>query len=125
LTQDAILVEIKTPVADLLATKTYRNNTWPPSEDLSGGTQQLLTNRHALIQKYLSLVPEDGLPTFRTFHPRALLVIGSIERELITDSKRRCSEQYRRNLRDVEIVTFDEIYAKAKQFIDLLEIALG
>jgi hypothetical protein len=121
LTGDAALVEIKTPAADLLAKDKYRNNTWYPSKELSGGTQQLLTNKHVLIQDYHSLLKEDEPPAFKAFNSRALLVIGSISRELKEQSKRRCFELHRRNLRDVEVVTFDEVHAKARQLIQLLE----
>ncbi len=121
LTEDAALVEIKTPATGLLDHEKYRNNTWAPTRELSGGVQQALVNRYKLIEDYKSLWAEDEQPSFKTFDPKATLIIGNIKRELAQPSKRRCFEQYRRNLRNVEVVTFDEVYDKAATLVRLLE----
>ncbi|GGL19085.1 hypothetical protein Sme01_36190 [Sphaerisporangium melleum] len=121
LTEDAALVEIKTPQTDMLMVGKYRNNTWCPSSELSGAVQQLLVNRCSLVDNYDALLREDDPPAFKTFNPKALLIIGSVRRELTVTSKRRAFELYRRNLRDIEVVTFDELYEKAQQLIALLE----
>ncbi|MGW5155815.1 Shedu immune nuclease family protein [Nonomuraea wenchangensis] len=121
LTEDTAIVEIKTPQTNIFRAEQYRNNTWHPSEELSGAVQQALVNKRSLMDNYEDLQKEDDPSTFKAFNPKALLIVGSIQRELTVTSKRRCFELYRRNLRDVEIVTFDEVYNKARQFIALLE----
>lgn len=120
LTDDAALVEVKTPATKLLEKDKYRNNTWGPSPELSGGVQQLLTNRHNLSRERPHLIEESDLPFFQTFNPKAILILGSIEGDLTETGKRRCFELYRRNLRDVDVITFDEVYDKAKALVRLL-----
>jgi hypothetical protein len=120
LTNNATLVEIKTPVTDLLASRQYRNNTYRPSVELSGAVQQLLTDRLSLTQDYDALTRGDD-PQFRTFSPRLVLVIGNAEREFTTDLERQSFELYRCNLRDVDVITFDELQQKVVLLVDLLE----
>ena len=119
-TDNATLIEIKTPVTTLLAPKEYRNNTYRPSSELSGATQQLLTDRLSLIQDYDSLT-RNGDEEFKTFSPRSVLVIGNAGRQLLTRTKRQSFELYRSNLRDVDIVTFDELQKKISLVIELFE----
>jgi hypothetical protein len=120
ITDNATLIEIKTPVTTLMASKEYRNNTYRPSGELSGATQQLLVDRLSLIQDYDSLT-RDIEQNFRTFSPRSVLVIGNAERQLDSRIKRQSFELYRSNLRDVDIVTFDELREKISLVIELLE----
>jgi hypothetical protein len=119
-TDNATLVEIKTPTTDLLAKVQYRNNTYRPSAELSGATQQLLTDRLSIIRDYDALTRSEDV-TWRTFSPRLVLVIGNARQELTTPSKRQSFELYRTSLRDVDIVTFDELRGKISLLIDLLE----
>ncbi|MFJ2028616.1 Shedu immune nuclease family protein [Streptosporangium sp. NPDC087985] len=121
LTEDVALIEIKTPKTDLLSSQKYRNNTWSPSSELSGASQQILVNKRSLVEEYRCLAKEDDPTPIKAFNPRALLIVGNAKRELDLASKRRCFELYRRNLRDIDIVTFDELHSKARQLIDLFE----
>lgn len=120
ITDNATLIEIKTPVTTLLAPREYRNNTYPPSGELSGATQQLLVDRLSLIQEYESLT-RNGEPQFRTFSPRSVLVIGNAGQQLTARGKRQSFELYRGNLRGVDIITFDELQKKISLVIELLE----
>jgi hypothetical protein len=119
-TNNATLVEIKTPVTDLLASRQYRNNTYRPSVELSGAVQQLLTDKLSLTQDYDALTRGEE-PQFRTFSPRLVLVIGNAEQEFATSLERQSFELYRCNLRDVDVVTFDELQKKIILLIELLE----
>lgn len=120
ITKNATLVEIKTPAASLLAASQYRNNTHRPSVELSGAVQQLLNDRLSLIREYDALTRGEDVQ-FRTFNPRLVLVIGDAGREFNTDRERQSFELYRCNLRDVDVVTFDELQKKVCTLIDLLE----
>jgi Domain of unknown function (DUF4263) len=120
ITDDATLVEIKTPETDLLASRVYRNNTYRPSVELSGAAQQLLTDRLSLTRDYDTLTRGDE-PTFRTFSPRLIAVIGNAERELTTTLRRQSFELHRYNLREVDVITFDELAKRIQLLIELLE----
>jgi Domain of unknown function (DUF4263) len=53
------------------------------------------------------------------FNPRALVLIGDLERQQIEDEKRRSFELFRNQLAGVEVVTFDELAAKAEALLEL------
>jgi hypothetical protein len=57
LTNNVILVEIKTPVTKLMSSK-YRENVYSISNDLSGSVGQILNYREELLKNFNSLVQE-------------------------------------------------------------------
>lgn len=117
LTQNSLLVELKTPAAPLLKTTTYRNRGYAPSNELAGATQQLLHSRQTLQEQYIALA-SGGRTGFNIFGTRALLIIGCLPEE---KDRIRSFETYRNAQRGVEIVTFDEMLSKG----DLLVAALS
>jgi len=67
LTQNAALIEIKTPATPLLGRR-YRNGIYNLSEDLSGTVMQILNYKHTLQQQYISLTAGHG-DLFESFDP--------------------------------------------------------
>jgi Domain of unknown function (DUF4263) len=119
LTRNALLVEIKHPLTALVTTKAYRNNVHGPTEEFAGAVAQILQDRQSLIEEYRLLVRENDDAEIRAWQPRALLVAGRVDR--LTVSQRRSFELFRSSLRDVDLVTFDELISKAKALLDLIE----
>lgn len=117
---NVVIVEIKTPGTDLLG-KEYRNNVFPPSEELSGGLSQTLNAKSSLIENFSTLAADDA-EFVRSLSPRGLLVVGSLD-QLTTQPQRKSFELYRNNQRDIDIVTFDELATKVQLMIDLLQNA--
>jgi hypothetical protein len=115
LTGNVLIVEIKTPVAGLLGAR-YRH-VFPPSMELAGGITQVLDQKHSLMESYpnLKLEAEDAIP----FNPRAVVLIGDLERQRIQGEKRRSFELFRNELAGAEIVTFDELAAKAEALLEI------
>jgi hypothetical protein len=119
LSDNCILVEIKTPTAPLVVKDhAARNHVLNASPALTGGMQQLLQDRYTLAQNYRSIVGDD-IPQFRIFSPRLLLIIGTFA-SLTDNDMRRSFEFFRGSQRDVSIVAFDELVKKAKQLLTLL-----
>ena len=116
LSENSLIVELKTPATPLLTTETYRNRIHGPSRELSGATQQLLHARQTLQEQYLSLMT-GGHTGFNIFGTRALLVIGTLPSD---QAEIRSFEIYRNAQRGVEIVTFDELLAKGRLILDAL-----
>lgn len=115
LTGNVLIVEIKTPVAALLGTK-YRQ-VFPASADLAGGITQVLDQKHSLLENYLNLELEtEGLVPFT---PRAVVLIGDLERQGIKGEKLRSFELFRNQLAGVDVVTFDELAAKAEALLQI------
>lgn len=119
LTGNVLLVEIKTPVTALLGSR-YRQTVYSPSADVTGAVTQILDQRQVLVANYqaLSLGP-DTVP----FHPRAIVIAGDIESQLDDKLKLRSFELFRNELRGVDVVTFDELAAKAEALLGLFESA--
>lgn len=119
LTRNALLVEIKHPLTALVTTKAYRNNVHGPTEEFAGAVAQILQDRQSLIEEYRLLVRENDDAEIKAWQPRALLVAGRVD--WLTVSQRRSFELFRSSLRDVDLVTFDELISKAKALLDLVE----
>jgi hypothetical protein len=112
----ALLVEIKTPLTPLTDTRSHphRNNTYACSRELAGGVQQLLQDVQVLREGH---VPRDG---FNFAHPRCLLIAGTLARE--AELERRTSfELFRTTLKDMEIITYDELVDKARILLDVFD----
>jgi len=124
------LIEFKTPNTDIFTTikrlTTARTNTWSFSDYFIDGVSQclaqkfdwdkshkckdLVSNNHEVIDQRKT----------RTVDPKSIFIIGSKFREFsehLTNpdiiTKRDTFERFRRNNRNVEIITFDELYERA------------
>lgn len=117
-------VEIKTHKTELLQSKPYRSGCWAPSEELSGGVSQVqgtVAMAAESIRAKLSLSDENGNPTGEeafNYLPKSFLVIGSLEQFVgehgVNQERYRSFELFRRNTNSPEIITFDELYERAR-----------
>jgi Domain of unknown function (DUF4263) len=117
-------VEIKTHLTELAKSTTYRPGCWAPSSELSGGVAQVQCTVEKTVRRLTEKIEpttEEGNPTGErlfTYHPRSFLVIGSLgqfETEHgINIDKYRSFELFRRHTLRPEIITFDELYYRAK-----------
>jgi len=117
-------VEIKTHMTALLETKSYRPGCWAPSRELVGAIAQVQgTVASAVENLYGRIKPNDreGNPTgeeIYNYQPKSYLVIGSMDEFLsehgVNKDKLRSFELLRRNIYSPEIITFDELYERAK-----------
>lgn len=121
-------VEIKTHSTDLLRKEQYRRGVWGVSDEVSGAVAQCHVTVQAAIkelQTKLELHDENGNPMGMEtylYRPRSYLVVGCLD-EFVTETgtneaKFRSFELFRRNIRTPEIVTFDELYERAKATVD-------
>lgn len=115
----AVLVEIKTPATKLLGPK-YRG-TYCPSAELSGAVMQVLDYRRTL-SKNLTSVVEGTNHRLSAFSPRCAVIIGNGALELDNDLKRRAFELFRTNSKDVELVTYDELFRKLEVLASLFSL---
>ncbi|WP_300458631.1 DUF4263 domain-containing protein [Desulfobacula sp.] len=117
---DAILVEIKTPMTKLVGTR-YRRGVHKPSNDLSGSIVQVLDYRREL-SKNIKEITNGTDHKIDVFNPRCVVIVGNASRELDTEKKRKSFELFRTSLKDVEVVTFDEIFKKAETLATLFNL---
>jgi hypothetical protein len=121
-------VEIKTHKTELLQNKYYRVGCWAPSKELSGAIAQVRGTVFSALNNYsgkICIEDKNGNLTNEEIYnnkPKAYLIIGSLG-ELITDNgvnknKLRSLELYRNNINDVEIITYDELYERARFIVE-------
>ncbi|MGK3206895.1 Shedu immune nuclease family protein [Amycolatopsis sp. MEPSY49] len=109
-------VEIKTPTAELMGSQ-YRENSYLPGKELVGGVAQVLESRRSLLSEFNGLSRSSSTGDQRVaYDPTCYLVIGNSQD---LDRKKVGSfELYRRNLRDVAVFTYDEVFDGIKILLD-------
>jgi hypothetical protein len=118
LTQNAALIEIKTPVTPLVGPE-YRSGVYNPSSDLSGAVMQILNYKHSLQEQYQTLT-RGQVNLFESFNPHCAVLVGNAQ-QLDHQDKRKSFELYRHQFPGVIIITYDELFAKTNQLRMLLE----
>ena len=111
-------------MTDLLESKPYRSGCWAPSKELAGAIAQVQGTVASAVENLSSKInPNDkeGNPTGEeifNYQPKSYLVIGSMA-EFVSETgvnkdKLRSFELLRKNTANPEIITFDELYERAK-----------
>ncbi|MDO8549257.1 MAG: DUF4263 domain-containing protein [Ignavibacteria bacterium] len=118
LSQNAVLIEIKTPTTKLLGDK-YRS-IYNVSEDLSGSLLQISNYRYLLNKNFISL-NSDYENELSSFHPQCVIIAGNISKELQTEKQRKSFELFRQSLKDVQILSYDELFKKVESLVSLFE----
>lgn len=126
-----VLAEIKLHDDPLVEKDSYRSGCWAPSREVSGGVAQAhITADRARddLGKWLSARDEDGFNTGELVYagsPRSYVVIGRLSSFLREDrlqpDKVRSFELYRRYLSYPEVLTYDEVLARARWSLSVLE----
>jgi hypothetical protein len=114
----AVLIEIKTPCTDLLASA-YRQDVYPWSAEISGALSQVLQQRSALARNVLQL-REDIDEQLEADMPRCIVLAGNVSQQLNERAKRRSFERIRENLHGVQVIGFDELFERAAGVLRLL-----
>lgn len=122
-----VLVEIKKPNTPLFQRdsarefKKHRNGALLFHDELSGGVAQLQSNCHRWYTEG-SKRPDDfeelTSENISTYQPKGILVIGNTNQLNESAEARSTFELYRRGLTNPEIITFDELYERAKFIVD-------
>lgn len=132
LIRSMVFAEIKHHNTALLETEPYRRDCWAPSHELSGGVTQVQQTVYRAVQhigERLVDTDDDGSDlNTETYlvRPRSFLIIGHMQ-ELhgaaggVHQPKHRSFELYRRNLYEPEILTFDELLARAEWHLQIAE----
>ncbi len=121
-------VEIKKPSTSLFKAGINRSKSWKLSNELIESVSQILEQKASGQIKIENeeLFTEDGvLITQKAFDSKVILLIGNLDIEEKRASnqrewayKLRTFELYRRDSRNIEIITYDELYERAKYIIE-------
>jgi len=113
-----VLVELKTP-STLLVGSSYRNQVRKLGEDLVGGVAQVQAQcelwSHTALEHQNRRLANLGI---HTYAPRGVLLIGDLTQLLDNDDALKTFELYRRNLVNPDVITFDELLARARFVVE-------
>lgn len=121
LTNNAALVEIKTPKTPLLAPRPYRGGVWPPSPDLSGAVVQVLSYRDRLLKEYHALSSGQA-KLFEAFEPSCTVITGAVAN--LDKTQRSSFELFRSQVGAVSIVAFDELFEKTRRVVGAMRASV-
>ena len=123
--------EIKHHETPLLGGSEYRPGCWAPSSELAGGIAQSQQTAHLAVREIgerLTDLDEDGAETGEAtwvIRPRSFLILGHLDQLRggagVQLHKLRSFELCRRHLDQPEVLTFDELLARAEWHVSLAE----
>ncbi|PDS78721.1 Shedu immune nuclease family protein [Rhizobium sp. L43] len=124
----ACFVEIKRHDSPLVSADTYRPGIWQPSRDLSGAVAQVQGTVSAALEGWRAqeaITDADGELTGETLfttEPRSFVICGRLTEfqgeHGVNERRFRSFELFRRNLIRPEVVTFDELYERARFIVE-------
>ncbi|MCL5796002.1 MAG: DUF4263 domain-containing protein [Gammaproteobacteria bacterium] len=117
MTNNLAIIEIKKPSTKVVSNNPYRESVYSPSTELTGSIAQVLDQKYQL-QKAISSIKENSrLYDIESYAVNCLLIVGMMPED---NDQKKSFEIFRRNLKDVEILTFDELLLKLEQLHSFL-----
>lgn len=117
-TDSISLIEIKEPTASLVSNSEYRwegkHSLYSLHWDLSWAITQCLNQKNTFLNNFHNISDWD----FFSYNTRSILIIWNLWS--LDETKKKSFELQRWNMKDVEIVTFDELLEKIKIMYNLL-----
>lgn len=119
-------VELKKPDTPLFKNSTIRSGVWKLSTDLMEAKSQILEQKASgqiKIEKE-TIHNSDGKEIKqKSYDSKVVLLIGSWDQikddvDLIKQTKMKTFELFRRDSRNIEIITYDELYDRAKYIVN-------
>ncbi len=116
LTQNVVLVEIKTPCTDIVGSS-YRG-TYSFSSEMSGAINQVLNYRDKLTKEFYAAC-HDSASRFEVFSPNCFVLIGKLNG--LNLNQIAAIENYRSTIGNVIIITYDEMIRRIKDLLDVFK----
>lgn len=121
-------VELKLPTTPLFGTNSNRSNSWKLSNELLEAVSQILEQKASgqlKIETTKELLDDDkNIIHQHSYDSKTILIIGSwdeiinsTEADGIKKIKKKTLELFRRDSRNIEILTYDELYRRAEFII--------
>ena len=121
-----VLVELKTPETPLFGRNQNRAGSWQLSSELVSAVSQILEQKAQwqIRAEARDLYDREGQPiSQKAADPKAILVVASdkafdSENPKERETKLRTFELFRRDSRNIEILTFSELFERAKFIVE-------
>lgn len=117
LTNNTAIFEIKTPQVAVLNKRPYREGVYTPSTGLSGAINQALDQKYQFQKQVTAIKDNSRLYDIESYAVHCCLLVGRTPEGA---DQKKSFELFRRNSKDVEIVTFDELLQKLRQLREFL-----
>jgi hypothetical protein len=122
------IIELKTPTTKLFTKRQGRSDTWFLSSELTDAVSQILAQKAnwEIESQTRNFTSNGDLIHEETFDSECILIIGSLsaidgnEREKLI--KRKTLELYRRNLKNIDILFYDELLERSRYIVRSAEI---
>lgn len=114
------IIEIKTPQTKLLNKAPFRDGVYAPSGDLTGAINQVLDQKYQFERHITQIKENSSIDDIHSYSVHCCLIVGTMPSD---EQIRKSFEQFRGNSKNVEIVTFDELLIKLKEFLEFLTSA--
>ena len=119
MTNNTAIIEIKRPQTELLNKKPFRHGVYTPSSELSGSINQVLDQKYRFEREIAQIKENSRISDIETYSVHCCLIIGKMPSD---EDQQKSFELFRRNSKDVEIVTFDELLKKLKELSVFLNL---
>jgi len=103
----------------LSGSKPIRSGAWSLGAELTDAISQI----HASVEEwalrgYLHPANQDRLEKIYTVKPQAIIVVGSLDQVKDNRTRWETFQMFRKSIHGVEIITFDELYERARFIVD-------
>lgn len=116
LTQNVVLVEIKTPCTNIIGSS-YRG-TYSFSSEMSGAINQVLNYRDKLTKEFYA-IRHNSANCLEVFSPRCFVLIGKLNG--LSPNQMAAIENYRNTIGNVIIITYDELIQRIRDLLDVFK----
>lgn len=122
------IVELKTPQTSLFVNRKNRADSWRLSNDLTDAVSQILAQKAnwEVESQRDNYTADQKLITEKTYDAECILIIGSLDSIDGTDRekviKKKTFELYRRNLKNIDIICYDELLERARFIVRNAEV---
>jgi len=114
LTKNSAIIEIKKHTSIMFSKKPYRGKSvFTLDKELNGAINQVLDQKDTYLKQFESLRCDEVI----AFSPKCLIIIGRISD--LNNEQYKSFELLRTAMKDVEIITFDELYYRIKAILSI------
>lgn len=96
----------------------FRENVYAATHDLAGSIVQTLDQKYRLQKEFASIKDNSRIYDMESYAIECILVIGTLPEG---QDQIKSFELFRNNLKDVKIITFDELIQKMKDIYSILQ----
>lgn len=119
ISKNLAIIEIKTHLSKLVKKNPYRgDDVYEIGKELNGAINQVLNQKYNLDKEYYSLRAKTD-KEFYSFNPKCFVVIGKLSS--LSKNQVKSFELFRNSCKDIEIITFDELYERIDTLLKIFD----